>query len=204
MNTLKKIAASFLMMTCISSIALAGYNVGDKVTDFKLKNVDGKTVSLADFKDAKGVIVIFTCNHCPYAQAYEQRIMELDKMYAAKGYPVVAINPNDPVAYPADSFEEMIKRSKEKSYSFPYLIDETQDIAKAFGAAKTPHVYLLTKNKDVYTVEYIGAIDDNSESAADVKAKYVENAIAELNSGKKVSVNSTKAIGCSIKWKGSK
>jgi len=204
MNTIKKLAASFLLTIGITSVSLAGYNVGDKVNDFKLKNVDGKMVSLADYKDAKGVIVIFTCNHCPYAQAYEQRIMDLDKMYAAKGYPVVAINSNDPVAYPADSFEEMIKRSKEKSYSFPYLIDETQDIAKIFGAAKTPHVYLLSKNKDVYTVEYIGAIDDNSESAADVKAKYVENAIAELNSGKKVSVNSTKAIGCSIKWKVSK
>lgn len=204
MNTIKKLAASFLLMTCITSVSMAGYNVGDKVNDFKLKNVDGKMVSLSDYKDAKGVIVIFTCNHCPYAQAYEQRIMDLDKMYSAKGYPVVAINPNDPVAYPADSFEEMIKRSKEKSYSFPYLIDETQDIAKTFGAAKTPHVYLLSKNKDVYTVEYIGAIDDNSESAADVKTKYVENAIAELSSGKKVSVNSTKAIGCSIKWKGSK
>lgn len=201
MNTFKKLTALFLMMTCISSIALAGYNVGDKVTDFKLKNIDGKTVSLADYKDAKGVIVIFTCNHCPYAQAYEQRIMDLDKMYAAKGYPVVAINPNDPVAYPADSFEEMIKRSKEKSYTFPYVIDETQDVAKAFGATKTPHVYLLSKSKDVYTVEYIGAIDDNSENAVDVKVKYVENAITELNSGKKVSVNSTKAIGCSIKWK---
>jgi peroxiredoxin len=201
MNTFKKLTALFLMMTCISSIALAGYNVGDKVTDFKLKNIDGKMVSLADYKEAKGVIVIFTCNHCPYAQAYEQRIMDLDKMYAAKGYPVVAINPNDPVAYPADSFEEMIKRSKEKSYTFPYVIDETQDVAKAFGATKTPHVYLLSKSKDVYTVEYIGAIDDNSENAVDVKVKYVENAITELNSGKKVSVNSTKAIGCSIKWK---
>ena len=121
--------------------------------------------------------------------------------FAANGYPVVAINPNDPVAYPSDSFEEMIKRSKEKNYPFAYVVDETQEVAKQFGAMRTPHVFLLKKDKKDYTVEYIGAIDDNSDDPKAVKTKYVENAIANLNAGKKPEVNFTKAVGCSIKWK---
>lgn len=182
--------------------AETGYKVGDTATDFKLKNVNGKMVSLADYKSAKGFLVIFTCNHCPYAKAYEARIMELDKMYAAKGYPVIAISPNDPVAEPADSYENMQKRAAEKKYTFPYLIDETQDITRAYGAKATPHVYLLQKTSSGNVVKYIGAIDNDTEgSNVSGRTNYVQNAVNALLAGKQPEVSSTKAIGCTIKWK---
>ena len=178
-----------------------GYKVGDKATDFKLKNVNEKIVSMADYKDAKGIIVVFTCNHCPFAQKYESRIMDLDRKYKPKGFPVIAISPNDPAEVADDSFENMQKRAKEKGYSFPYLIDETQNVAKEYGATKTPHVYLLQKENGAYVVKYIGAIDDNTDDEKAVKEKYVENAIANLLAGKPVNPATTKAIGCGIKWK---
>ena len=178
-----------------------GYNVGDKAADFNLKNVDGKMVSLSDYKSAGGFIVVFTCNHCPFAKAYEQRIIDLDKKYAGKGYPVVAINPNDKDIVPEDSFEEMQKRAKEKNYVFPYLYDESQETAKAYGATRTPHVYILKKEKEGLVVKYIGAIDDNTEEPLAVKTRYVENALTELMNGKEVTQSFAKAIGCTIKWK---
>jgi peroxiredoxin len=178
-----------------------GYKVGDVAADFKLKNVDGKTISLADYKTAKGYIVVFTCNHCPYAQAYESRIMELDKMYASKGYPVIAISPNDPIGEPADSFDNMKKRAAEKKYTFPYTIDETQDVTRTYGAKATPHVYVLQKTAKGNVVQYIGAIDNDTENTNPNKTKYVEEAVNALIAGKAVATSSTKVIGCSIKWK---
>jgi peroxiredoxin len=192
---------ALILLSSAFTLSINGYKVGDSAEDFKLKNVDGKEVSLAGYKDAKGFIVVFTCNHCPFAKAYEQRIIDLDNKYASKGYPVIAINPNDAVAYPDDSFENMVKRSKEKKYPFPYLMDETQYVAKQYGALKTPHIYILKKDKNALKVAYIGAIDDNSEDAAQVKTKYVENAVNELLAGKPVTVTETKAIGCGVKWK---
>lgn len=183
------------------TFSINGYNVGDAAEGFTLKNVDGKMVSLTDYKDAKGFVVIFTCNHCPYAKAYEQRIIDLDKKYAGKGYPVIAISSNDAEEYPADSYENMAKRAKEKKYPFPYLYDETQEVAKKFGALKTPHVYILKKDQDALQVAYIGAIDDNSEDAKKVKVKYAENALGELLAGKEVTTKETKAIGCTVKYK---
>lgn len=182
-------------------VADNGYVVGDKATDFKLKNVDGKMVSLANYKSAKGYIVVFTCNHCPYAKAYESRIMALDKEYAAKGYPVIAISPNDPVALPADSYENMQKLAAKKSYTFPYLIDESQDVSRTYGAKATPHVYVLQKTTAGNVVKYIGAIDDDTEGTKTEKVKYVENALNALLAGKEPAVTATKAIGCGIKWK---
>ncbi len=179
----------------------AGYNVGDKAKDFKLKNVNGKMVSLADYKSAKGFIVVFTCNHCPFAKAYESRIMDLDKKYASQGFPVIAISSNDKDAVPEDAPDKMAARAKEKNYTFPYLFDESQDIAKTYGAAKTPHVFILTKKGADLKVEYIGAIDDNSDDATKVKTKYVENALTEIMAGKPVTTSTTKAIGCTIKWR---
>jgi len=117
-----------------------GYNVGDNASDFKLKNVDGKFVSLSDYPDAKGFTVIFTCNHCPYAIAYEDRIIELDKKYKKLGYPVIAINSNDPEIAPDDSYDKMIVRAKEKGFTFPYLYDETQEVYRKYGAKRTPHI----------------------------------------------------------------
>ncbi len=117
-----------------------GYEIGDEATDFKLKNIDGKMVSLSDFKSAKGFIVVFTCNHCPYAKKYEDRIIELDKKYKTQGYPVIAINPNDPNVQPEDGYQQMIERAKQKGFTFPYLVDEGQKIYPQYGATKTPHV----------------------------------------------------------------
>ena len=194
-----------LMLLAVAGMAFkpaaSGYKVGDTATDFKLKNVNGKTVSLSDYKTAKGYIVIFTCNHCPYAKAYESRIMALDKQYAAKGFPVIAISPNDPVAEPTDSFENMQKLARQKGYTFPYLIDETQDITRAYGAKATPHVYVLQKTPAGNVVKYIGAIDNDTENTDPGKMKYVENAVNALIAGKHPEVNTTKAIGCGIKWK---
>lgn len=175
-----------------------GYKIGDTAQDFNLKNVKGKNVSLSGIKNAKGYIVVFTCNQCPYAKAYEQRIIELHKQYAPLGFSVVAINSNDKDVQPGDSFENMQKRAKEKKYPFPYLYDETQEVAKAFGATRTPHVYVLDKDR---VVRYIGAIDDNSEEPEMVKEKYVGGAVDALLKGQEVQVKETKAIGCGIKWK---
>nr|WP_294774480.1 thioredoxin family protein [uncultured Flavobacterium sp.] len=176
----------------------SGYHPGDKAADFKLKSVDGKMYSMADYKDAKGFIVVFTCNTCPFAIKYEDRINDLAKKYKKQGYILLAINPNDPAVQPADTYELMQEKAKDKKFAFPYLVDEGQQVYPQYGATKTPHVFLLDKN---LVVKYIGAIDDNSDDASAVKEKYLENAIASLESGKEPSPNLTKAIGCSIKAK---
>lgn len=179
----------------------SGYKIGDNATDFSLKGTDDNMYTLAQFKDAKGFIVIFTCNHCPYAKAYEERIIALDKKYKDLGYPVIAINPNDPAAQPEDSFDLMKQRANEKGFTFPYLFDEGQKIYPQYGATKTPHVYLLQKEGDKNIVKYIGAIDNNHENANDVTEKYVEAAVDALLAGKDIATKETKAIGCTIKVK---
>ncbi|WP_210515666.1 thioredoxin family protein [Hymenobacter terricola] len=188
---------ALLLSSFVTRPTADGYKVGDKATDFKLKNIDGKMVSLADNKAAKGYIVVFTCNTCPFAQAYESRIVALNTKYAPLGYPVVAINPNDPAVAPGDSYAAM----QSKKYAFPYLQDESQEVAKTYGATRTPHLFILTRQGNDFVVSYIGAIDDNSEDAKLVKTKYVENAMTEILAGKAATTNSTKAIGCGIKWR---
>lgn len=176
-----------------------GYSVGDTATDFSLKNVDGSMVSLSDYPDAKGFIVIFTCNTCPYAVASEDRINALDAEFKPKGYPVIAINPNNPDVQPADTYEKMQAKAKEKGFTFPYLYDESHQLYATYGAKKTPHVYLLQRESDAHVVKYIGAIDDNVRKASAVKERFLANAVYELLAGKEVSVKETKAIGCSVK-----
>lgn len=193
-------AAGIISLLAFSSV-FTGLKPGDTAPDFKLKNTDKKMVSLADYKSAKGFIVVFTCNHCPFAKAYEDRIIGLDKKYKTLGYPVIAINPNDSAAYPEDAWPEMVKRAKKKKYSFPYLYDESQAVAINYGATKTPHVFLLHKENNALVVKYTGAIDDNSENAKKVKEQYLENALSDLMAGKDIRVKTTKAIGCGIKWK---
>ncbi|QJP34562.1 thioredoxin family protein [Nonlabens sp. Ci31] len=176
-----------------------GYDIGDAATDFSLKNTDGSTTSLKDFEDAKGFIIIFTCNHCPYSVAYEDRIIALDQKYKNVGYPVIAINPNNPKEYPADSFKAMKERAKEKGFTFPYLFDAGQQIYPQYGATKTPHVFLLQKEGKDPIVKYIGAIDDNYQDANAVKNAYLENALQALLSGERIKVTTSTAIGCRIK-----
>lgn len=200
MKTIKMLALA-LVLGIISAFTLnsGGYQIGDVATDFSLKNVNDKMVSLKDFKDAKGFVVIFTCNHCPFAKAYEDRIIAIDKKYKSLGYPVIAINPNNPDVQKDDSFHLMKKRAKEKGFTFPYLFDDGQKIYPQYGATKTPHVYLLQKTSKGNIVKYIGAIDDNYSDESAVKTKYLENAINSLLKDEEIAVKTTKAIGCSIK-----
>lgn len=199
---MKRIFSLFAILMISSSILVAqGYKIGDKVADFKLKNVDGKMVSLSDFKNSKGAIVIFTCNHCPYAKAYEDRIIDIHKKYEGKGFPIIAINPNNPEVQPQDSYDLMVARAKEKAYPFVYLFDEGQKVYPVFGATKTPHVFLLNKKGNDMVVEYIGTIDDNYKDATLVKDKFLENAIDALLAGKEIAMKETKAVGCGIKVK---
>jgi peroxiredoxin len=193
----------FLVAAALAAFAPAkkGYDVGDSVSDFKLKNVDGKMVSLGDFKSAKGFIVIFDCNTCPVSKAYNERIQALNEKYAAKGFPLIAINPNSPEVSSGDSYEAMVKYAKNKGYEFPYLYDESQDVIRQFGPTNTPHVYVLDKKGNDIKVAYIGAIDDNSRDASDVSKRYVEAAVEELLAGKPVSTAKTKAVGCGVKMK---
>jgi Peroxiredoxin len=184
-----------------TQVSSLGYKPKDVASDFRLRDVSGEMVSLSDYSDAKGFIVIFTCNHCPYSVAYEDRIMELHDRYEVQGFPVVAINPNDGIAYPEDSYENMKKRAKEKGFRFRYLHDESQKVAKMYGAKRTPHVFILRKVGNKLRVEYIGAIDDNPDAQGDIRHKYVEEAMNRILRGEEPDPNLTKAIGCTIKWK---
>ncbi len=191
------------LMAVLTSGSPLRYEIGDAVADFKLKNVDGKMVALSDYTAAKGAIIIFDCNTCPYSKAYNDRIIGLNKKYSEKGFPVIAINPNDPQMSPGDSYEEMVSRAKEKKYDFPYLMDESQVVARSFGATNTPHVFVLQKNGSDFKVAYIGTIDNNSRDASSASKKYVEDAVDALLAGQAVPTKTTKAIGCGIKWKNS-
>lgn len=197
MKTLQLII--LLMTATVFGANAQGYGIGDKAADFKLKNIDGSWVSLADYDQAKGFIVIFTCNHCPYAVAYEDRIIDINEKYADKGYPVIAINPNDPAIVPGDSYDNMKIRAKEKGFKFPYLFDEKQEVFPEFGATRTPHIYVLNKEGNDMIVEYIGAIDDNYKDESAVKEMYLVDAVEALLKGEKPETTFTKAIGCSIK-----
>lgn len=176
------------------------YEIGDRVKEINLKNIDGKLVSFSSFPSAKGFVIVFTCNHCPFSKAYEDRVLALDKKYASLGYPVIAINPNDPEAYEEDSFENMKLRASEKAYSFPYLVDDKQVVSKTFGASRTPHAFIIKRENDALVLKYMGAIDDNAQDAAGVSKRYIEEALNNLIQNKPVITQSTKAIGCAIKW----
>jgi peroxiredoxin len=198
---MKKMILTTVLALFAVMLANAGLKPGDDATSFTLKNVDGKSVSLSDYKDQKGVILVFTCNPCPFAKAYEERIIKLHKTYADKGFPVVAINPNDVDISPDDTMDEMKARADEQNYPFVYLKDETQEVYKSYGATKTPHIFLLQKDGAKFKVAYVGAIDDNAMEEASVSAKYVEGAIAALVSGSGPDPATTKAVGCTIKSK---
>ncbi|RZK43223.1 MAG: thioredoxin family protein [Pedobacter sp.] len=194
------------MIICFLAVSIAakaqtGYQVGDVAEDFNLKNIDGKNVSLANYKSAKGYIVVFTCNTCPVSKSYQDRIEALNVMYSAKGYPVVAINTNDPIASPGDSYEKMQAVAKSKNMTYAYLEDPNHLYTKKYGAAKTPHVFILQKTNKGNEVAYVGAIDNDTEDTNAQKELYVQNAINSLLQGKKPVVSSTKAVGCTIKWK---
>jgi glutathione peroxidase-family protein len=180
---------------------VAGYGIGDAVADFKIKNVNGSMVSLSDYSSSKGVIVIFTSNHCPFAKAYEDRIIALNSKYAAQGFPVIAINPRDPATQQDDSFDKMKERAASKGYGYPYLADHSQQTARVFGAARTPQAYILQKSGSSFVVRYTGMIDDSPQDAGGASKFYVDEAVTNLIGGKPVVTTITKPIGCAIKWK---
>ena len=200
---MKNLSTVFILLILVASAFVAGpgYQVGDPVKDFSLKSTSGKNVSLTDFKNDKGVILVFDCNTCPVSKLYNSRIIELSKKYKSKGFPLIAVNANDPGMSPGDSFEEMVTVAKKKGYDFPYLVDETQQVAKAFGATNTPHVFVLKREGSEFKVAYIGAIDNNSKDASSASKKYVEDAVDALLAGKPVATEKTKAIGCGIKYR---
>ena len=193
----------FLLLTGNSILAqpAKGYNLGDAVTDFRLKNIDGLPVSLSNYRDRKGLIVVFTSNYCPFSKAYEDRLIALDRKFAGQGYPVLAVMANDPEAYNEDSFENMKARSQTKNYPYPYALDEAQSMARAFGATRLPEVYILKQNAGQFILEYKGAVDDNPQDAGSVQRRYVDEAVSSLLADRPVQSPITKPIGCGIKWK---
>jgi peroxiredoxin len=190
-----------LVLTLVLSAWSDPYTVGDTVADFSLKNVDGNMIRLSDYSSEKGVILIFDCNTCPYSKLYNKRIMALSKRYRSAGFPVITVNANDPKMSPGDSFDKMVAQARSKGYDFPYLIDETQEIAKSYGATNTPQAFVLKRNGSDFVVAYIGAIDNNPRSEKDADKKYVEDAVDELLQGREVTTPKTKAIGCGIKYR---
>lgn len=172
--------------------------LGSKIPEFSLPGTDGKTYGPETFVNAKVLVVLFSCNHCPYVQAYEDRIMMIQKDYAGAGVQIIAINANDTADYPDDSFENMKVRADQRKFNFPYLRDESQDTAKAFGASHTPELFVFDSERKL---AYYGKIDDNWKEEDKVKSRYLRNALDEIIAGKPVSVPETFAIGCTIKWK---
>ncbi len=196
---MKKLFFLFSMLFLAVSASGQGYSIGDVATDFRLLNVDGNYISMSDYEDVNGIVLIFSCNHCPYVVAYEDRMIELHNEYAPKGFPVLAINPNDTIAEPRDSFTKMIERAQEKNFPFNYVIDANQEIYPIYGATRTPHIFLLEKVGDEFVVAYIGAIDDNYRDASQVEERYLANAIDALLAGERPDPTMTRAIGCTIK-----
>ncbi len=171
--------------------------LGSKAPDFNLPATDGKLYSLDSFNNKRFLIIIFSCNHCPYVQAYEDRIIEIQNDFN-QTLSVAAISSNETDNYPEDSFDKMKERSELKKFNFPYLWDESQDVAKAYGATHTPEIFLFDEERKL---AFHGKIDDNWQDPKSVKSKYLRNALEELIAGKKVSVPETFTIGCTIKWK---
>jgi peroxiredoxin len=200
MKKLMFLFAGALVLTVLSG-AKEPYKAGDNASDFNLKNVNGKIVSLSQFSDAKGFIVVFMCNTCPVVKKYEQRIIDLNNEFSGKGYPVIAINSNDKTVSPGDSFEDMQKTAKSRGYGFDYLYDESQEVAREYGATNTPHVFVLSRQGDKLKVEYAGAIDNNADDGSKADKHYVQDAVNALLKGKEAPVAGTKAVGCGIKWK---
>jgi len=178
--------------------------IGKEVNDFSLMNVDGKMVSLSDYKTSKGVIIIFTSNHCPFAKLYPKRMNQLHAQYAKMGIPLLAISSTDTIMYQEDCFIKMKAKAIAEKFKFPYLYDGSQQVAKNFNADKTPHAFVIWKENNQWIIKYNGAIDDNGAEPQKVQNNYISNAIEELLHGKVVSLTETKSIGCKIYFRESK
>lgn len=171
--------------------------IGAPAPDFSLPGVDGRTYTLATFAPSRVLVLSFTCNHCPYAQAYEDRFMDLIRTFAPRGVAFAAINPNDDTRYPDDSFAKMKERANERAFNFPYLRDESQKVARAYGAVCTPHLFVVADGH----IAYEGRIDDNWKQPADARTHDLRDALAAIVDGHPVRRPNTSPMGCSIKWK---
>jgi len=196
---LNLMAGGLLLLGLSASQGMA-LDLGAKMpsADLKMTNAVGKSMSLADIKGKEGALVIFTCNHCPFVKAWQDRMVKIANTYAAKGVGVAFVNANDPVAIPEDDLDHMRQLAETKGYTFPYLMDETSAVAHAFGATRTPEAFLFDKDGKLV---YHGTIDDSTYDAAKVTKPYVENALAELVAGKAISEPETKSVGCTIKFR---
>ena len=168
------------------------------MADVAMKNVDGKDVTIASVKGNKGTLVMFACNHCPWVKAWETRMVELGNAYKKRGIGVIAINANDPGVNPGDGIDEMKARARLRKMSYPYVVDATSDVARAFGATRTPEVFLFDPSGKLV---YHGAIDDNAKEPAKVSARWLRDALDAVVAGKAVPTSETKALGCSIKFR---
>ena len=171
--------------------------LGSQIIDFSLKNVDNATISLNQFKDAKGFIIVFTCNHCPFAKLYSQRYNDLNKKYKPLGVPLIAINSMDSLVYEEESFEAMQEHARAEKFNFPYLQDDSQCVGKNFNAEHTPQAYVIWKEKDLWVIKYSGSIDDNG--AHQKKATpFIALAVNALLKNKPVTKPNTESFGCRI------
>ena len=169
--------------------------------DFYLKNIDGNSVSLNDFPNAKGFIIIFTCNHCPFAKLYPKRLNKLNKKYHHKGFPLLAISSTDTLLYAEDTYDNMVIKANKEKFTFPYLYDSAQSVAKLYKAERTPQAFVLFKEKNNWVIKYNGAIDDNGAEPKKVKVDYVSDAVEALLKNQKVLITETKSIGCKIMFR---
>jgi hypothetical protein len=174
--------------------------IGDTapMADVKMRSVDGRDVSIADVAGEKGTLVLFTCNACPWVKAWEARTVQLGNTYMKRGVGVIAINPNDPAKVPDDGYAAMQQRAKSRRKAYPYVVDATSDVARAFGATRTPEAFLFGRDGKLL---YHGTIDDNAKEPGKVKSRYLEDALAAAIAGREVAVKETKALGCSIKFR---
>jgi peroxiredoxin len=173
--------------------------IGDQAPGFRLTGVDGRTHSLEEFVGKPVLVVVFSCNHCPYVQAYEDRMISIQTDYQPRGVQLIAINSNDDVNYPEDNFSAMVERAKAKGFNFPYLRDTNQKVAKAYGATHTPQLFVFDRDR---RLGYTGKIDDNWQNPKAVKRQYLREAIDALLGGTGPAEAQTHAIGCTIKWAG--
>ncbi len=171
------------------------------LNDFSLQNIDGRYLSLKDFPDSKGFIIVFTCNHCPFAKLYPERINKLNDKYAPLHVPLIAINSIDSLEFEEETLSNMKQKALENKFTFPYLQDPTQEVAKAFGADKTPHAFVIWKENNQWIIKYNGAIDDNGAEPERVTHAFVADAVDALLDGHQVKDPETKSIGCAIKFR---
>jgi len=190
-----------LFFTCALVYGFVTASIPKEVDDFSLINVDGHYISLNNYPDAKGFIIIFTCNHCPFAKLYPPRLNQLNNKYKSLGIPLIAISSTDTIQFEEDTYLNMIAKSAAEDFNFPYLYDNQQVVAKNFGAQKTPHAYVIWKENNKWVVKYNGAIDDNGAEPEKVQINYVAKAVEALLNDKKISIVETKSIGCQIRFR---